>query len=248
MAASASAARLLRSWALPSGLRLELHLTPDVVAHPPLGRCDALVNPANEALVGTKLPYFPMPFDPPPGLQTSRWCGMEAGENMFYPAQVVDGRVHALGGDGLRQACQAFPELEPGVRCRVGGAVVTPAVGELQRFYSQIIHTVPPMYGTPNWSSALASCYSAALAAAWAHGSPLQAIASPLLGAGARGAPVAEAARVAARALVAAPAAGASRAPLATVGCIVCLAVREEAIAVQVEAEVCLATSAAVPT
>eukprot|EP00438_Fugacium_kawagutii_P003689 Skav206829 [mRNA] locus=scaffold3672:98935:110154:+ [translate_table: standard] len=39
------------------------------------------------ALVGTKLPYFPMQAEPPPELQNSRWCGMEAGSKMFYPMQ-----------------------------------------------------------------------------------------------------------------------------------------------------------------
>lgn len=48
-------ARLLRSWRLPSGLRVELHLTPDIVSRPPGGRCDALANPANPQLVGSAL-------------------------------------------------------------------------------------------------------------------------------------------------------------------------------------------------
>ncbi|CAK0829487.1 unnamed protein product, partial [Prorocentrum cordatum] len=85
----ATRSTLLRSWKLRRGLRLELHLTPDVLSHPPggAGCCDALVNPANEALVGTKLPYFPMPVEPPAGLRTTDWCAMEAGPNMFYSMQ-----------------------------------------------------------------------------------------------------------------------------------------------------------------
>ena len=54
-------------------MRIELHLTPDIVAHPPRGRCDALINPGNEEMIGTKLPYFPMPNKPPDGLGHSGW-------------------------------------------------------------------------------------------------------------------------------------------------------------------------------
>lgn len=60
---------------------------------------------------------------------------------MFYAMQVVDGQAHAMGGRGLLQACQELPELSPGVRCRVGGAVVTPATGGLRKSFSRVVHT-----------------------------------------------------------------------------------------------------------
>ncbi|CAE7511725.1 unnamed protein product [Symbiodinium pilosum] len=120
------------------------YLTDDIVERPPHGFCDVLINPANEALVGTRLPYFPMQVEPPPELQNSRWCGMEAGSGMFYAQQVVDGRVHALGGPHLKEACLQLAEVSPGIRCPTGKAVTTPALGGLSKFFSHIVHTAPP--------------------------------------------------------------------------------------------------------
>lgn len=196
-------AKKLGAWLTRSGLKLELHLTHDIVSLPPGGWCDALVNPANEALVGTKLPYFPMKVDPPNELRSNEWCGMEVGEHMFYPIQVVDGLVHATGGREMLQMCQLLPELEPGVRCRVGSAVSTPATGELRQSFAHVVHTVPPMYAAVNWKVQLARCYEAALSVASCPTVQARTLASPLLGAGARGAPFAEAAKVAVETLAA---------------------------------------------
>ena len=44
--------RHVGSW-LARDLRIELHITPCVVMHPP-PQCEALLNPANEQLVGTR--------------------------------------------------------------------------------------------------------------------------------------------------------------------------------------------------
>lgn len=41
----------------------------------------------------------------------------------------VDGATHAAAGSELFAACQALPEVEPGVRCPTGGARVTPGFG-----------------------------------------------------------------------------------------------------------------------
>lgn len=230
MAALRAAARLKRAWRLQSNLRLEVHLTEDIVSHPPRGRCDVLVNAANEELVGTKLPYFPMAVEPPPELRNSKWCAMEIGDRMFYPMQVVDGRVHALGGQALRQACARLPEHSPGVRCAIGDAVVTEAYGDLCAHFAFIVHTVPPMYQAKDWAQSLARCWRTAIAQAFTCSEDRLVVAAPLLGAGARGAPVEEAAQVAVEALAATP-------KTVTGEAVVCLAVREDHIAETLEAE-----------
>ena len=95
--------------------------------------CRALLNPANPSLAGTARPYFPrggpLPPPPPAGLETSSrgWGGIDAGEGMLYPAQVVDGLVHAHAGGRLRAALAEVEAGEGGVRCAVGGALATPA-------------------------------------------------------------------------------------------------------------------------
>ena len=128
-------------WQPAQQLRLELFTTPDIVASPPGGACDCLINPANETLVGTQLAYFPRggpcPEPPPEGVSNA-WGGMEAGANMLYPAQSVDGRVHAAGGAALREALLALPKAG-GERCPVGSAVLTEAHGELRDSYRFIL-------------------------------------------------------------------------------------------------------------
>eukprot|EP00928_Gymnodinium_smaydae_P091657 TRINITY_DN75391_c0_g1_i1.p1 TRINITY_DN75391_c0_g1~~TRINITY_DN75391_c0_g1_i1.p1 ORF type:complete len:261 (+),score=47.65 TRINITY_DN75391_c0_g1_i1:70-852(+) len=237
--AAASAGSMLRAWTLqPGRLRLELHLTPDIVTAPPRvssQRGIVLVNPANEALVGTKLPYFPMPSDPPPGLQHSGWCGMEAGGRMFYPMQVIDGQVHLQGGPEMQRACLALPEVAPGVRCPTGSAVATAATGALAARFVGIVHTAPPMYGDAGWAASLASCYRSACKVAWAFARDVDTIAFPLLGSGARGAPVGEAAIVAAEAL--AQEAATADLDAAVAGCRnICVALQEATIGAEVAA------------
>ena len=176
----------------------------------------ALANPANEALVGTSRPYFPrggpLPAPPPRGLQSSAmgWGGMDAGQNMLYPAQTVDGLVHQHGGRRLRELlAEAAPVLElrshddDHVRCRVGDAVLTAAPPTLP--YDVIAHTPPPFWGDAEWEDRLTGSYASALRvatrAAAGAGKTSLLLATPIMGAGARGAPTREAARVLARAL-----------------------------------------------
>ncbi|CAJ1372370.1 unnamed protein product [Effrenium voratum] len=70
------------------------------------------------------------------------------------------------------------------------------ATASLQDYFAHIVHAVPPMYTSPQWETLLSNCWKAALEQAWhcatSSTSPFR-IASPLLGAGARGAPVEEA-------------------------------------------------------
>ena len=77
---------LPRAW-LSSCKRLQVsvHTTPCIVSHP-LGGADscALVNPTNNHLVGTELPYFPVggpvPKKPPRDIARRNWGGMDIGQ------------------------------------------------------------------------------------------------------------------------------------------------------------------------
>ena len=183
-------------------LLVELHLTPCVVTNPPGPHVDALVNPANERLAGKQ-------FTP---AECSRH--LTAGTTLLYPPQVVDGLVHGMGGDSsggdssgataLAKALAAIPIVEgtDNVRCPTGAAVATKAYGELRHSFSTIIHAVAPFYDDDElarWRVLLRSTYRSALRVA--AEARCEALALPLLGAGARGAPAAAAAMVAAEAM-----------------------------------------------
>ena len=142
---------------------------------------------------------------------------MEAGARMFYPVQVVDGHVTATGGQPLRKYLKAIREISDGVRCPVGRAVLSPALGNLHRHYRVIAHAVAPSRSDADWRSALEGCYQDALeqlwfpekgpkvegekSEGWRHEVHARVVATPLLGAGAKLASVGEAAEVAAKVL-----------------------------------------------
>jgi O-acetyl-ADP-ribose deacetylase (regulator of RNase III) len=86
---------------------------------------------------------------------------------MLFPAAVIDGLVHQLGGRQLQkecsslkqhkfayayrnqQTCTAIYEHQP-VKCPVGTAVITSAGGkELKLEFDNIVHTTPPFYNYP---------------------------------------------------------------------------------------------------
>ena len=189
--------------------------------HAPANALRALINPANEALIGTSRPYSPrggpVPAKPPPSLSrtTSGWGGMDAGENMLYPTQVVDGLVHQHGGQALRTALAQAPVIEERpngehVRCRVGEAVLTPSPPTLP--FDVIAHTPPPFWpSTPDadqlalHDAQLTSCFVSALhatsRAAADAGKTQLFLALPIIGSGARGAPELAAARILVRAI-----------------------------------------------
>lgn len=183
---------LLGSWRAHGRLRVELWESPCIVMTPPsLGldddACDALVNPANERLQGT--------------LFTPSECSSKLRNNIIYPPQAVDGIVSELGGAELAAACMALPEVAPGgTRCATGEAVLTPAFGELLMSYNKLVHTCAPLYcGDSEWRRATTACYHSAFDVAQDAG--LAVVASPLLGAGARGAPIRAASNAAAAAV-----------------------------------------------
>jgi len=55
----------------------------------------------------------------------------------------VDGAIHKAAGPSLRMFCEMMPEVEPGVRCRVGEIRITPGFDLAAKW---IIHTVGPMF------------------------------------------------------------------------------------------------------
>ncbi|WOK93701.1 Mn-superoxide dismutase I [Canna indica] len=53
--------------------------------------------------------------------------------------------IHRAAGPELLEACRKVPEVQPGVRCPIGEARITPAFGLP---VSHVIHTVGPIYDT----------------------------------------------------------------------------------------------------
>ena len=129
----------------------------------------------------------------------SQWGGMEVGNGMMYPVSVVDGLVHQLGGWTLQLECSIREIMaKHGEACPVGNAVLTSAgYHKLKEEYDGIVHTTPPFYkfhDDPHDNLRL--CYQQALKKSFQ--SHLR-VATPLLGAGARGFPEAEAIEIAAQ-------------------------------------------------
>jgi len=171
-----------------------------------------LINPGNPQLSGVRnFPYFPrggpVPKEKPMSMHkdwqplgyVSQWGGMEVGTGMLYPVSVVDGLVHQQGGWRLELECRMQKIMAMnGDVCPVGSAVKTSAGCKLLKDeYDEIVHTTPPFYKFhENPHEYLSLCYERALKKAFE--SHLR-VATPLLGAGARGFPESEAIAVAAQ-------------------------------------------------
>ena len=166
---------------------------------------DVLINAANESLAGAQLPYFPRGGPCPPplpeglGNNANSWGALETGPGFVFREQAVDGVVTSLGGKALRDLCARARPHGFGA----GSAVATAAPGLP---FETVVHAVAPFWESPSWRADLLRAYQKAFALAAARD-----VATPLLGAGARGAPVADAAAAAAEAVAAA--ASASRPP-----------------------------------
>lgn len=106
----------------------------------------------------------------------------------------VDGAIHRAAGSRLLEACAAFPEVAPGVRCRPGEAKIMPGFSLSAR---HVIATVGPVWrgGGQGEDETLASCYRSCLAVAGEH--RLDSIAFPSISTGAYGFPIERAARIA---------------------------------------------------
>lgn len=131
----------------------------------------------------------------------SKWGGMEVGDGMLFPASVVDGLVHLHGGWKLNAEC-SWKRItsKGGEACPIGTSVETSAgSGKLSQDYDRVIHTTPPFYRhDENPIEMLAKCYESSLSCAFSGRPGGIRVASPLLGAGARGFPSDVAMRIAA--------------------------------------------------
>jgi O-acetyl-ADP-ribose deacetylase (regulator of RNase III) len=122
---------------------------------------------------------------------------MDLKEGMLFAGNVVDGRVHELGGWMLRIQHMMQQNVE------VGQAVSTgPGGSRVGQEYDQIIHTVPPFYKHHEEPEQyLATCYQNALSLAISRtgsGESVR-IACPLIESGSREFPTDMAIRIAAK-------------------------------------------------
>ncbi len=142
------------------------------------GRVDSLVTSTNRTLSGNGLESY--------------W--------RFNGRDNVNGIVHAMGGTELYREICKIP-LEGVERCKVGGAVVTPATGELTSISRHIVHCVAPdgMYGQESDPSTLRKTFEASFSAASSVGA--ESVAVPAVGCGVQGWPPAAAYRAAMGAL-----------------------------------------------
>ena len=108
----------------------------------------------------------------------------------------VDGAIHRAGGPAIREECGRIVARQGTLAA--GEAVITTA-GRLPSRH--VIHTVGPVWhgGRGGESETLGRCYRSSLHLARAHG--LRRVAFPSISTGAYGYPVADAARVAVRAV-----------------------------------------------
>jgi len=106
----------------------------------------------------------------------------------------VDGAIHRAAGLRLLEYCRGLPELEPGVRCRTGEAVLTPA---FDLPCDHVIHTVGPVWrgGGHGEDELLARCYRASLELA--RDSGVGSVAFPAISCGVFGFPIRRACRIA---------------------------------------------------
>jgi O-acetyl-ADP-ribose deacetylase (regulator of RNase III) len=104
----------------------------------------------------------------------------------------VDGAIHRRGGPEILEACRELRATTLPDGLPVGDSVATTA-GRLPARW--VIHTVGPVYGTPDDAGLLARCHVSALSVAAGLGA--RSIAFPAISTGAFGYPIQEAAIVA---------------------------------------------------
>lgn len=170
---------------------------------PPSGAA-LLCVPSNERLCGTQFAHFPVGGPTPVAeLIGEREIPPDAtgASRMLYQCESVDGAVTEFSG-GAHEAIvrERVPVLAGGdpkypVRCATGNAVWVPATGALEDVFRRgLVLAVPPFWPgrpTADWRRLLGAAYESAFSLATGP------LATPLLGAGARGAPAEHAAAVA---------------------------------------------------
>ena len=134
---------------------------------------------------------------------------MDAGSNMLYPSQVVDGIVHQLGGKPLLKEIQWKQKLNLfGDVCPIGTCTMTSdGTKDLVDRYVKVVHTAPPFYDSRSKDESirlLQGCYKSSFEMAfdsihWRDHDGMRVVACPLIGAGARGFPIDVAIEVASR-------------------------------------------------
>ena len=182
---------------------IEVWTTVCIVSSFQEAKASVLINPGNPQLSGVaKFPYFPRGGPVPKAGPTvsphhimgfvSQWGGMEVGDGMLFPVSVVDGLVHLHGGWRLEAEC-SWKRIKSrnGEACPIGEAVETSAGRDkLSEVYDRVVHTTPPFYRHDKDPLAMLSkCYKSSLDLAFSGRTCGIRVASPLLGAGARGFP-----------------------------------------------------------
>ena len=70
-------------------------------------------------------------------------CIVNAAHEALMGGGGVDGAIHRAAGQELLSSCREIPQVESGVRCRVGEAHITPGFNLPSKF---VIHTVAPKW------------------------------------------------------------------------------------------------------
>jgi hypothetical protein len=177
---------------------------------PPPGSSCLLV-PSNERLCGTRFSHFsvggPTPSAPIIGERPSNpqqaTTTTRIAQHILYPCEAVDGVISELGGPQQEQEIQnCVPSTGSDdddessfypIRCPTGEARRVPAVGMLRHNLQWLILAVAPFWKSrPDWEKQLHLAFASSYAlSTWI-------LVAPLLGAGTRGIPVQDAARIAA--------------------------------------------------
>jgi len=198
---------LLKHWQITPNLQFAIHLTKCIVKNPPKHvhqekRTRSLLVPTNPTLTSTTLfSYFQRGGSSlkssrilPPSGPSSQWGGMEAGSDMVYPVQTIDGLVYIHGGKEYWDALENLRNQvgsDGGARLSEGcgdlpEALTCKAMGQLKYAgYDNLIHVASPVYRDGDSEGVLLrNCYMRGFSGCESVG---QTLVMPLIGAGCRG-------------------------------------------------------------
>ncbi|KAI8823911.1 hypothetical protein BJ741DRAFT_633886 [Chytriomyces cf. hyalinus JEL632] len=164
-------------------LRLHAFVCGDIFSTPPpppqLQPYNAFIVPANQFLVGCRLPYITRGMHIPytaaatetKTSMSSNWGGHEIDRRyQLYPIECVDGLVHRYAGAELTQWLERLKPVvkeEEGnrfVKCLHGDAVVSPGFGLEDRF-GLLVHTAVPFNEGGDAGLLLSRCYESSILA-----------------------------------------------------------------------------------